>query len=165
MDESELTIEIATRDDVPGIFDLQERNLPESGGMLSVQWSPDWFEKAIDTMPIIVARSGGRVVGYLVCTSLSAQTHIPIVKQMLAAYPGSGDAYIYGPICVAEEQRGRGVAALMFQQLRTQLPGREGITFIRWDNAVSRTVAERIGIRSVGKFEHAGVEYVVMAYR
>jgi hypothetical protein len=47
MDHSDLAIEVATRDDLPGILDLQERNLSEHGGNLSVRWSAEWFEKAI----------------------------------------------------------------------------------------------------------------------
>jgi hypothetical protein len=161
MDHSDLAIEVARGDDLPGILDLQQQNLSEHGGNLSVRWSAEWFEKAIRETPIVVAR---RVVGYLVSTSQSAQAHDPIVQAMLAAYRPSADAYIYGPICVEEEQRKRGVAALMFQYLRTRLPYREGLTFIRCDNIGSRTVAAKLGMHEAGKFEHRGVEYIVAAY-
>jgi RimJ/RimL family protein N-acetyltransferase len=164
MGHSELAIVLGTRDDVPGILDLQERNLSEHGGALSVRWSAEWFEHAIADMPIIVARSGGRVVGYLVSTPQSAQYQNPIIQAMLAAYRPSADAYIYGPICVEEEYRKRGVAALMFQHLRARLPCRNGLTFIRGDNIASRAVAANLGMREVGQFEHGGVEYTVMAY-
>jgi RimJ/RimL family protein N-acetyltransferase len=161
MGQSELAIVLGTRDDVPGILDLQERNLSDHGGNLSVRWSAEWFEHAISVMPIIVARRHGRVVGYLVSTPQSAQAQNPIVQTMLAAYRPSGDAYIYGPICVEEEHRKHGVAALMFQHLRTRLPCREGLTFIRGDNIASRAVAAKLGMREVAKFEHRGVEYIV----
>src|SRR5262245_1557205 len=119
MDHSDLVIEVATRDDLPGILNLQEQKLSEHGGSLSVRWSSEWFEKAVREMPIIVARSGERVVGYLVSTPQSAQAQNPIIQAMLAAYRPSADAFIYGPICVEQEQRKRGVAALMFRCLRT----------------------------------------------
>jgi len=164
MEHSDLAIEVATRADIPGILDLQDRNLSEHGGNLSIGWSADWFEKAIPDMPIIVARSGGRVVGYLVSTPQSAQAQNPIVQAMLAVYRPSADAYIYGPICVEEEQRKRGVAALMFQHVRMRLPCRDGLTFIRGDNIASRVVATKLMMREVAKFEHCGIDYIVAAY-
>ena len=69
--------------------------------------------------------------------TLAAQAHEPIIQDMLRAYPGSPGAYNYGPICVADSHRGRGLALAMFEVLRARLPGREGFTFIRRDNAAS----------------------------
>ena len=157
-------IAVAERNDVPGIADLQERNLPSNGGVLSVQLSRAWFESAVVDMPIIVARSKGRVVGYVVSTPLHAQAYIPIVQAMLLAYPARPGAYIYGPICVAESERGRGLAGAMFKALRTRLPGREGFTFIRRDNRLSVEVHTKMGMREVAEFTQGDVAYVVVAY-
>ena len=79
----------AKRDDVPGILDLQEQNLRTHGGTLSVRFTREWFEQAITDMPIVVARSEDRVVGYVVSTPLTTQAHEPIIRAMLRAYPGS----------------------------------------------------------------------------
>ena len=157
-------IALATRDDIPGIVDLQGRNMRSSGGALSVPFSCAWFEAAIDDMPIIVARSEGRVVGYAVSTPLTAQAHDPIVQAMLRAYPGSPGAYNYGPICVAESERGRGLARTMFRSLRLRLPAREGFTFIRRDNTVSLKVHTKMGMQEVADFTQGGIAYVVVAY-
>jgi L-amino acid N-acyltransferase YncA len=157
-------ITLATLDDIPGILDLQGRNMRSSGGALSVPFSRAWFEAAINDMPIIVARSEGRVVGYVVSTPLTAQAHDPIVQAMLRAYPGSPGAYNYGPICVAESERGRGLAGAMFQSLRLRLPAREGFTFIRRDNSVSLKVHTKMGMQEVAEFTQGGVAYVVVAY-
>jgi predicted GNAT superfamily acetyltransferase len=83
---------------------------------------------------------------------------------MLQAHPGAPRAYVYGPICVAESERGKGVARAMFQALRAQLPGREGFTFIRADNAVSRRVHAGMGMREAAMFTVNGIGYVVVAY-
>jgi L-amino acid N-acyltransferase YncA len=161
---TECEIAVATRDDVPGILDLQGRNLRSNGGALSVPFSCEWFEAAIADMPIIVARREGRVVGYVVSTPLTAQAHNPIVRAMLRAYPGSPGAYNYGPICVSERERGRGLAVAMFQALRVRLPAREGFTFIRRDNTVSVKVHTKMGMQQVAEFIQDGVAYVVVAY-
>ena len=53
---------------------------------------------------------------------------------------------------MAESERGKGVARAMFDELRAQLPGREGFTFIRADNAVSRTFHASMGMREAATF-------------
>lgn len=161
MSEHEITV--ATPEDIPGILDLQEQNLRSNGGALSVPFSREWFETAITDMPIMVARRETRVVGYLVSTPLTAQAHSPIIQAMLRAFPGSPGAYNYGPVCVSETERGRGLAGAMFQALRERLPARQGVTFIRRDNAVSLKVHIRMGMQEVAEFTHDGGVYVVMA--
>ena len=157
-------IAVAAREDIAGILDLQEHNLRRNGGALSVPFSREWFEGAIADMPIIVARRENRVVGYLVSTPLTAQAHSPIIQAMLRAFPGSSGAYNYGPVCVAETERGRGLAGAMFQALRERLPARQGVTFIRSDNHVSRRVHTRMGMQEVAEFTQDGDVYVVVAY-
>jgi L-amino acid N-acyltransferase YncA len=164
MGTADYEIAPATRDDIAGILDLQDRNLRHNGGALSVAFSAAWFETAIDDMPVIVGRRAGRVVGYVVSTPLAAQAHDPIIQAMLRAYPGSPGAYNYGPICVAEGERGRRLAGAMFAALRQRLPAREGFTFIRGDNTVSLKVHTKLGMRQVAEFAHAGAAYVVVAY-
>jgi predicted GNAT superfamily acetyltransferase len=158
-------ISLATAGDVAGILDLQERNLRKNGGALSVPMTRDWLDAAVGRgMPIVVARSGRHVVGYVVSSTLTDQSDDPILNGMLRAYPASPGSYIYGPICVAERERGQGVAREMFQALRAQLPGREGFTFIRADNTVSRKVHAGMGMREAATFTVDGVGYVVVAY-
>ena len=161
---SKYEIGLATRDDVTGIVDLQQQNLRGVGGALSVGFSRDWFEAAISDMPIIVARCDEQIVGYVVSTPLIAQAHEPIIQAMLRAYPGSPGAYNYGPICVAEKHRGRGLAVAMFEALRARLPGREGFTFIRADNTASRNVHSKMGMREVAEFTLKDTAYIVVAY-
>jgi L-amino acid N-acyltransferase YncA len=161
---AEYEIGVATGNDIAGITELQERNLRVSGGALSVPFSAGWFEAAIADMPIIVARKEGRVVGYVVSTPLEAQAHNSIVQAMLRAYPGSLGAYLYGPVCVSDSERGRGLAGAMFGALRARLPTREGFTFIRGDNSVSLKVHTKMGMREVAVFTQEDVGYVVVAY-
>ena len=162
---SDYEIALAARDDIAGILDLQEANLRENGGTLSVRFPRDWFEAALADLPIVVARKGGRVVGYLVSSSKVAQSHVPIIKAMLDAYPGEADAYLYGPICVAGTERGQNLPAALMADLGARLPGREGITFIRRDNTASLRAHAKIGMREVAEFVHDGSAVVVIAHR
>ena len=105
------------------------------------------------------------MVGYLISASRQAYADVPVVAAMLRSYPGaSPDAYVYGPVCVADEARGLGLAGAMFAALRARLPGREGVLFIRRDNAASLRAHERMGMREVAAFTHGDVEMVVLAY-
>ena len=150
--------------DIDGILDLQERNLPHSGGTLSARFLRAWFEVAVGAMPVIVARRNGRVVGYLVSSPVAAHAGVPVVQAMLRAYRGAPDAYVYGPICVEEAERGRGLAGAMVAALRAELPGREGILFIRRDNAASLRAHEKMGMREVAGFTHDGAAFAVLSY-
>ena len=105
------------------------------------------------------------MVGYLISASREAYAGVPVVAAMLRAHRGAApDAYVYGPVCVAEEARGRGLAGTMFAALRARLPGREGVLFIRRDNAASLRAHARMGMREVAGFAHGGAEMAVLAY-
>jgi hypothetical protein len=92
-----------------------------------------WFEAALNDLPVIVARRSERAVGYLVTASREATHNVPVIAAILRAYSGTLDSYVYGPVCVAANKIGHGLAAMMFAELRKLLPGREGILFIRTD--------------------------------
>ncbi len=162
---AEIEIAQVTAEDIDGILDLQERNQPERGGTLSARLPREWLEAAVTDLPVIVARKEGRVVGYLISASRESYAGVPVVEAMLRSYPGaSPDAYVYGPVCVAEEARGLGLAGAMFAALRGRLPGREGVLFIRRDNAASLRAHEKMGMREVARFTHGGAEMAVLAY-
>jgi L-amino acid N-acyltransferase YncA len=157
-------IGLATRNDVTGILELQECNLFSKGGALSVPFSRSWFEAAVADEQVIVVRKNNQVVGYVVFSSFAAQAHVPLVNAMLDVYPGAPGAYNYGPICVVESERGRGLAGAMFAALRQRLKGREGIAFIRRDNATSLLAHKKMGMQEVAEFTHDGAVFAVLAY-
>jgi L-amino acid N-acyltransferase YncA len=157
-------IRLATAVDVDAIVELQDANLLGRGGALSAAFSRAWFATAMVQMPVMVACRDGRVVGFLVSSPFAAHADVPIVQAMLRAYPGGAGAYLYGPICVAESERGRGLAARLFTALRKELRGREGILFIRRDNAASLGAHAKMGMREVAEFHHGGIAHVVLSY-
>jgi L-amino acid N-acyltransferase YncA len=164
MTVSDCEIALASVDDIPGIVALQNVNLHGAGGSLSIRFSNEWFERVLSEMPIIVARRNGRVVGYLVSSPLSVATSSPLIQAKLRAYSGTQNPYNHGPVCIAAEERNRGLIAAMFEELRKRLRGREGIAFVRRDNAASLAAHAKLGMRQVAEFIHDGVDYVVVAY-
>jgi len=159
-------IEIGTAEerDLDGILALQEANQPERGGTLSARLSRRQIAAMLADLPLMVARRGEAIVGYLLAASPATVSAVPIVRAMLAAYPGKPGAHVYGPIVVAGAERGRGLAQRLFESLRTRLPGREGILFIRADNTASLRAHEKMGVVPRGTFRHNDHDYVVLSY-
>jgi L-amino acid N-acyltransferase YncA len=158
-------VRVATPSDVPEIVALQEANLVGGrGGSLSVAFPATWFETVVRDMPVVIARRGGALVGYLVASSRAHTRGQPLTEAKFAAYRGAEDAYNAGPLCVAEGERGRGLALVLMDAQRRHLPGREGVAFVRLDNAASRATHAKAGYREVATFEHAGVAYVAVAW-
>jgi predicted N-acetyltransferase YhbS len=157
-------VSLATPTDIPGILALQERNLPDNGGSLSVRQTADWFRNAILERSVIAGRRNGEVVGYVLGTSLATQRHVAIVQTMLQIFPPSANCYLYGPVCVAEHERGNGLAGALFKVLETHMGGRPLITFVRADNEPSLQAHRKMGMRDLGPFLNNGEQYIALSY-
>ena len=157
-------ISLATLNDIPGILALQEPNLPENGGSLSVRLNVDWFRKAIVDKSLVAGRRNGEVVGYVSGTSLAAKAHVAIVRTMLQIFPPPANCYLYGPVCIAETARGMGLAAALFKVLQTHMDGRPAMTFVRADNEPSLRAHRKMGMRDLGPFSNNGEQYIALSY-
>ena len=145
-------------------MELQTANQPERGGTLSASLPRSRIAKMMRAMPLIVARCNGRITGFLMTSTREMNADVPIIRAMLAAYPGATDAYVYGPICVSAEERGKGLAQAMFAELQCLLPGREGILFIRRDNQASLRAHAKMGMHEVAGFVFNGNDHVALSY-
>jgi len=154
----------ATEVDLDGILELQAANQPERGGTLSASLPRSRIAEMMRGMPLIVGRSHGRIAGFLMSSTREMNADIPVIRAMLDAYPGDIDAYVYGPICVSVDERGKGMAQAMFAELQRALPGREGILFIRRDNPASLRAHAKMGMHEVAEFAFSGIDYAILAY-
>jgi len=159
-----IKIGTAAERDIAGILALQDANQQERGGALSARLSRAQLEAMLADLPLFVARRGEGIVGYLLAATRTTVAEVPIVRAMLAAYSGKPNAYIYGPIVVAETERGHGLAQKLFESLKTRLPGREGIVFIRADNSASLRAHLKMGVVPRGTFRHNEQDFVVLSY-
>jgi predicted GNAT superfamily acetyltransferase len=154
----------ATEADLEGILELQAANQIGRGGALSASFSRSRVVAMMDSMPLIVARRNGSVTGFLMSMTRVMNADIPIIQTMFSVYHGAADAYVYGPICVGAQERGKGLAQVMFAELRRLEPGREGILFIRRDNEASLRAHARMGMREVAQFQFNGFDFAVFSY-
>jgi L-amino acid N-acyltransferase YncA len=157
-------ISIAIADDIEEILALQSENQISRGGALSIEFPRAWFERAVRDLPIMIARREGRLVGFLVSSSREATRHLALIEAKYLAYAMvAPDAYNSGPLCVAASERGSGLAAVLFEAQRIRMGAREGVAFIRCDNAASRAAHAKNGFREMAEFSFAGVSYVTVA--
>ena len=161
---SDYAISLAAPDDIFGILALQEPNLPDSGGSLSLRLTEDWFKQAVADKSVVVGRRTDKVVGYVLGTSLAAKAHVPIIQAMLRTFPPPPNCYLYGPVCVAETERGKGLAGAMFKELPTQMNGRPAMTFVIADNDSSLRAHDKMGMQRLGTFVNGTVTYVALKY-
>jgi len=157
-------ISLGRVDDIPEILVLQEANLAERGGGLTARQTADWFRHAILEKSLIVGRAERNIIGYVLGTSLAAKAHVMVVQTMLRNFPPPTDCYLYGPVCVAETQRGKGLAGALFQVLQAHMAGRPAMTFIRADNIPSLRAHRKMGMSELGSFIHADVSYIALGY-
>ncbi|MDZ8134701.1 MAG: GNAT family N-acetyltransferase [Nostoc sp. DedQUE04] len=160
---NDVAIDRASPSDVSGIVKLAQANDAEHGGMLLGHLEPEAVMMTISQMPSVVARKNGQVVGFLLSWSKTT-VNLPIIKVMLQTYPGTRDAYLYGPICVDETMRGQGIAAVMFAKLKDLLPKREGILFIKASNKASLQAHQKMGMCKMAEFIYEGTEFLIFAY-
>ena len=113
---------------------------------------------------IIVAMDGARLLGVLF-TSETARASAPPVLAMLAAWPGSADAYVYGPVCIDEAARGKGVLEALHADLVRRRPGREAILFIKANNPRSLHAHARLGMVQVASFTLHGEVFAILSGR
>ena len=149
--------------DIDAITALLQANSPSQGGSLTGEFSRDKVAAMADgASPVFVARRlvDGPVVGVLFSAS-TATVQAPVVLSMLAAYGGSGNAYVYGPVCIADSERGQGLLALLYAAMRAQHGGAEAVLFIRRDNIASLRAHARLGMREVAAFVFEGAQFAV----
>jgi hypothetical protein len=118
-------VSVATAQDIPDILVLQSENQISRGGALSIEFPAEWFERAVEEMPVVVARREGKLAGFLVSSSRASTEHLALSQAKYRAYPAAPDAYNSGPLCIAADERGHGLVGKLFDAQRSLLPGRE----------------------------------------
>lgn len=166
MTESNIIIKVATSEDLDGIIKLQKENQIAQGGSLSAELSYTQIKEMMSDMPQIVALADNQIVGFLLTTSQSVnkKRNVAIVDAMFASFKGNKDSYIYGPICVSNSQRGKGLAQLLFKELLNKKPNKEGILFIKSDNEASLKAHKKMGMYKVSSFCFNNSDFDVFAY-
>lgn len=173
----------AAPEDYAGILRLQAANYSENlsaqerqGGFLSAEFTPAQVAAMAEDLGIMVAREAGEVIGYLCAHRADLAPLPPVVEAMLRCCRsarhghrrlGEARLFVYGPVCVARAQRGRGVLRALYRALVSGLAGRfdYGVTLVAEENPHSlRAHTQGLGMNDVARFEHDSRSYHVLAF-
>ena len=184
---TDVRIRLATQRDVSGLTKLEARyfigNLEPSdraNGFISILHSPEWFDHVIDGGGIHVAVTDDEeVVGSMAVTPPPdpAESALPaVIKGMLDlaetlemnGVPITRQRFaIHGPVCIAEEARGRGVYSELHAVTRKAYRDRFdlGVLFVAADNPRSlHTTTTRLGALPLAVFEADGRRFHFLAF-
>lgn len=165
MNSAHVTFRRACMSDLEAILVLQEKNQLDAGGMLSARLPPSLIAEMIREMPVIVAVSDQRLVGYLLISTPAMNEEVPIVFEMLKVYHADHSTLINGPICVSSHLRGQGIAQGLYQELWRINHGYNYLCFIRRDNDASIRTHLQLGMQEVGTFIFNQAENLIFIYR
>jgi L-amino acid N-acyltransferase YncA len=169
--------------DLPAILAIQEANLfanlneaQRRDGFLSARFTAEQFAEMDRQVAVVVGEEGGTVTGYGCASSVEYNRQFPLLAAMLDAARdapflgnrlGAVRSMVYGPVCVAQEWRRRGVARGLYECAR-RLVRRDydaGVAFIAKDNARSLAAhTDGLGMNIVGDFRFDGRGYWLIAF-
>jgi len=173
----------ATGFDMPGVIQLQSAsfigNLSDEDrddGFLSMEFTLQQFDAMAPDCALIVAVEQQQVVGYLCSASVNYCRQFPLLAALVQCFPklryaekplDSYRAFVYGPVCIARSQRGRGLLRRLYQELLRAIGARYdlGIALISKNNPRSLEAhVRKLGMTPVGDYEFRGQQYDIVAF-
>ncbi len=160
---------VSTSEEVTQIVDLQSQNLssalsPEimaSQGFLTVRHDPAVLQRMNAATPAVIAKDGGRVVGYALVMPREFAPEVPILLPMFDMLDGlswkgiplrdNPRWFVMGQICVAEGYRGMGVFDGMYLKMKEVYKPEYDftVTEVAERNTRSLRAHERVGFQNL----------------
>lgn len=146
-------------------------------GFLSAQFSFEQTAQIAEDLGITIAVLDHRVAGFLCAFRNEFPSGSPVIAEMLRHYPlfrfedrplSGFFSYIYGPVCIARQYRGRGLLRGLYEAQKKDLGARfeVGVAFVSRSNPHSlRAHVNGLGMMEVGDFQVAANRYVALAFR
>lgn len=178
------TLTIASSDrHLEGILALQRRYLARTSppeqqareGFVFVEHTLPLLRRMAAASPQAIALVEGRVVGYCLSLHLSLQAEVPSLGPMFEQFgrsvyrqrPLRDYRFIVGgQTCVDRDQRGQGLMARLYDQVRVSLPFPCDlcVTEVATRNQVSLRAHERMGFEPVSAYSDGREDWVVVAW-
>lgn len=175
-----ISTHIGSKRDIPGVLDLQEkylyRNLTEEElkkGFVTTPFTVEQLQELIDLNGVFIAKNEeDKVIAYAFAGSWKYFEQWKIFNYMVSRFPlinfrgqkiTTENSFQYGPICIDEEYRGRGVINQIFEEMRLELVKRYpiSVTFINQVNVISKEAHTRkLGWEIIDEFEFNNNHYI-----
>jgi L-amino acid N-acyltransferase YncA len=174
----------ATPLDMDGVFQLQAASFignlraeDRAEGFVSVEFTAQQFDAMAADCALIVAVEQQQVLGYLCSASVDYCRQFPLLAALIQRFPelryaesplDSYRTFIYGPVCIARSQHGRGLLHALYQELLRAISVRYdlGVALISKENPRSfEAHVRKLGMTHVGEYEFRDQQYDIVAFR
>ena len=175
---------IGTRDDITGILQLQDRylfrNLSASErekGFVTTPFTTPQIEEIIQQNGIFIAENESEgLIAYAFAGSWSYFEQWEIFNFMVSRFPHlsflgkaitTENSFQYGPVCIDERYRGKGVLNQIFEEMRIEFLKKYpiSITFINKINVISEKAhTKKLGWEIIDAFEFNNNTYIGLAF-
>jgi len=146
-------------------------------GFLSAQFTPEQTARIAEDLGTTLAIVDGRVAGFLCAFRNEFKTDSPVIANMLESYErltfegkplSSFKGYIYGPVCIGREYRGRGLLRGLYETQKNDLAGNFeiGVAFVALSNPHSLNAhVAGLGMIPAGDFSVNDNVYRTLVFR
>jgi len=178
-----MLIRQARASDYPAILTLQRLNTPEnlSGAQLQQGFIVSTMDEAQlaslnQDLGILVAEHDGQLAGFVCLSQTDTQPRPPVVDALvetLASLTFNGRplaeqrVFLYGPVCLATQWRGKGVLKQLFAAVKNHTHERFdlGALFIDQHNPHSLAAhVDGLGMHALSTFDCQGKRYWLLAF-
>jgi len=184
VDNPFVTIRRALPSHYAGILRLQSANYianlreeERKQGFLSAQFTLEQTAAMAEDLGTTIAIANNEVVGFLCAFRNEFDHGSPVVANMIASYPfmrfegrtlTEYSSYVYGPVCIHQAYRGRGLLRSLYEGQKKELAGQfeVGVALIARNNPHSlKAHVAGLGMKEVGDFEVKGNTYATVVFR
>jgi hypothetical protein len=170
----------ASEYDLDKIVELQDKNLvsvlvdsDKADGFLSGSFTAQQFGRMNEDLGIAVCLEGAELLGFLCAGTVEYNRAFGLPAAMIARYPlityrgrtlDQWQSYVAGPVCVAREQRGKGIFVGLYDQIFQLLPQEYEltVTLVSLSNPRSIQAHKKVGLESVDEFKFDGRDFTLM---
>lgn len=175
---------LGTTADIDGIQNLQERylyrNLNEEErkkGFVTTPFTKSQLEEIISQNGMFIAENEQKkIIAYAFAGSWAYFEQWEIFNVMVARFPilsfngkeiTTENSFQYGPVCIDQRYRGKGLLNQLFEEMRIELYKRYpiSITFINKVNVISEKAhTKKLGWKIIDEFEFNNNTYIGLAF-
>ena len=182
--KSEAEFRRATHRDYSAILGLQAANYianlsehERREGFLSAEFTLEQVAAMAEDLGTTIAVVGSEVAGFLCAFRRQFNTGSPVIAKMLESYDlfqfegkllSRYRSYLYGPVCIGREYRGRGFLRGLYHAQLKEVAGQFelGAAFVARNNPHSlKAHVSGLGMTEVGDFEVKGNRYATLVFR
>lgn len=179
-----ITTRLGTKNDIEGILTVQEKylyqnlnELERQKGFVTTPFTTRQIEDIIQQNGIFIAKNEKNVIiAYAFAGSWSYFKQWEIFNIMVSRFPQltfhgkaitTENSFQYGPICIDEAYRGRGLLNQIFEEMRVEFLKKYpiSVTFINKVNTISQKAhTKKLGWKTIDEFEFNTNSYIVLAF-